>query len=118
MSARAAATSPAATRGKERSKVRLTPRAAILVFAVFLVAMFSIAPTRAYLDQRRRLSEMEARVQALALQNQTLQQRIAELNDPATLERMARECLGMVRPGETAFVTIPKGSAPTPPDCG
>lgn len=118
MSARAAATSPAATRGKERRKVRLTPRAAILVFAVFVVAMFSIAPTRAYLDQRARLEEMEARVQQLADQNQALQDRIADLNDPATLERMARECLGMILPGETGFVTIPKGSAPTPPDCG
>ncbi len=89
-----------------------------MVFAVFLVAMFAIAPTRAYLDQRARLTEMEAQVQRLADQNQVLQERIADLNDPGTLERMARECLGMIRPGEIAFVTIPRGSAPTPPDCG
>ena len=45
-------------------------------------------------------------------------ERIADLNDPPTLERLARECLGMVKPGEIAFVPIPKGRAPTPPDCG
>ena len=42
----------------------------------------------------------------------------ADLNDPRTLERLARECLGMVRPGQIAFVTIPKHAAPIPPDCG
>ena len=47
-----------------------------------------------------------------------LERRIADLNDPSTLERLARECLGMVNPGEIAFVPIPKGRAPTLPDCG
>ena len=51
-------------------------------------------------------------------QNIELERRIADLNDPSTLERLARECLGMVNPGEIAFVPIPKGRAPTLPDCG
>ena len=130
MSSRAAATSPAATRGKHqprpavkaaaptRPRTRLTPRAAVLVFSVFVVATFAIAPVRGYLDQRVQLAELERQAAVLERENATLRGRIADLNDPRTLERLARECLGMVDPGEIGFVTIPKGEAPSPPDCG
>lgn len=133
MSSRAAATSPAATRGKHqrppsptakapaaapRERLRLTPRAAVLVFAIFVVAMFAIAPIRGYLDQRAQLAELERQAAVLERQNAALEERIADFNDPRTLERLARECLGMVKPGEIGFVTIPEGEAPAPPDCG
>jgi cell division protein FtsB len=121
MSARATATSPAEARGTEErrhGRVRLTPRAAVLVFVIFIVAMAAIAPTRAYLDQRGRLQALERQAATLEAQNRGLERRIADLSNPATLERLARECLGMVEPGDIAFVTIPKGRAPTPPDCG
>jgi cell division protein FtsB len=90
----------------------------VLAFAIFVVAMFSIAPIRGYLDQRTQIAELERQAAVLDHQNQELEARIADLNDPRTLERLARECLGMVKPGEISFVTIPKGEAPTPPDCG
>jgi cell division protein FtsB len=127
VSSRAAATSPAATRGKtatppphtaHHARVRLTPRAAVLVFSVFLVAMFAIAPARAYLEQRAELHQLEQQAAQLAASNDELRSRIADLNDPRTLERLARECLGMVMPGETAYVVLPADRAPTPPDCG
>jgi cell division protein FtsB len=128
MSARATATSPAGARGKTtkappkrdtpRRRVRLTPRASILVSALALVGVFAVAPGRAYLDQRAQLHELQREADALAQQNVILERSVADLNDPATLERLARRCLGMVRPGEVAFVPIPKGRAPTPPDCG
>ena len=125
MSARATATSPAGARGEPRSsaskaaaRMRPTPRASILLFAVFLAVVFAVAPTRAYLHQRAELSELQRQADQLQQQNTQLERTIADLNDPATLERLARECLGMVEPGEVAFVPIPKGRAPTPPDCG
>ncbi|TMK23318.1 MAG: septum formation initiator family protein [Actinobacteria bacterium] len=125
MSARATATSPAAARGDDRKgpsghsgRVRLTPRASILLFAVFVVAVFAVAPTRAYLLQRSELQGLQRQADELQQQNTELERRIADLNDPSTLERLARECLGMVKPGEIAFVPIPKGGAPTLPDCG
>jgi cell division protein FtsB len=98
--------------------MRPTPRASILLFAVFLAVVFAVAPSRAYLHQRAQLADLQRQADQLAQQNTELERRIADLNDPATLERLARECLGMVRPGEIAFVPIPKGRAPTPPDCG
>jgi cell division protein FtsB len=98
--------------------MRATPRASILLFAVFLAVVFAVAPMRAYLHQRAELSDLQRQADLLEQQNTALERRIADLNDPATLERLARECLGMVEPGEIAFVPIPKGRAPTPPDCG
>jgi cell division protein FtsB len=98
--------------------MRATPRASILLFAVFLAVVFAVAPMRAYLHQRAELSDLQRQADLLEQQNTGLERRIADLNDPATLERLARECLGMVEPGEIAFVPIPKGRAPTPPDCG
>jgi cell division protein FtsB len=88
------------------------------LFAVFVTGMFAIAPTRAVLDQRARLQALEREAQALHRDNGELARRLADLENPVTLERIARECLGMVEPGEIAFVTVPKKGAPTPPDCG
>jgi cell division protein FtsB len=85
---------------------------------VFVVGMFAIAPTRAYFDQRARLRDLERQAAVLRRANDELSRRLADLRDPVTLERIARECLGMVDPGEIAFVTVPKRGAPTPPDCG
>ena len=79
--------------------------------------MVSIAPARVWLDQRGRLRDLERQAAQLEASNQRLEERIADLRDPDTLERLARECLGMVQPGEIAIITVPKGGAPAPPPC-
>jgi cell division protein FtsB len=116
MSARAAATSPAAPAGKT-SSVRISGRAAILLFAVFLIIVVSIAPTRVWLEQRARLRELEREAAALETANERLADRVTQLRDPDTLERLARECLGMVEPGEIAIITVPRHGPPSPPRC-
>jgi cell division protein FtsB len=120
MSARTTATSPAEARGKstERSRMaRITPRASILGFVVFVGAIFAVAPARAYLDQRAQRNQLANQVSQLEQQNAALQQQLDRLHDPNELERLARECLGMVDPGQIAFVPVPRGRAPTPPNC-
>jgi cell division protein FtsB len=124
MSARATATSPAEARGKrheapaERGRSsRLTPRATILGFVLFIAAIFAVAPARAFLDQRAERGRLAQEVQLLERQNDKLEQRLRELHDPVELERLARECLGMVEAGEIAVVPIRGGQAPKPPIC-
>jgi cell division protein FtsB len=68
-----------------------------------------------YMEQRAELAELERQAAALDSRNQQLTDRAARLRDAAFLERLARQCLGMVRPGEVAFVVVPKKGAPTPP---
>jgi cell division protein FtsB len=119
MSARATATSPADARGSERPQraTRVTPRASILGIIVLVAVIFAIAPARAYLDQRAEQRRLTEQVEQLQAQNAALEQQLERLHDPAELERLARECLGLVDPGEIAFVPVRRGQAPVPPDC-
>ena len=102
--------------GKNTS-VRVSGRAIVLLFLVCVVMLLGIAPMRGYLDERGQLADLRRQATQLEAANAKLQARISLLSDATYLERLARECLGMVRPGETAFVIVPKHGGPAPPDC-
>ena len=104
----------AGSRTLERDRPRLTGRAAALLVVIALLALLALVPTRQFLAQRGRIADLEAQAARLEEQNGALRAQIAELQDPAELERLARECLGMVRPGEIALV-VP--GAPASGDC-
>jgi cell division protein FtsB len=118
MSARAV-TSPTvrpAAAGR-RPRVRISARASVLLVIVLIVGALSVAPLRAYLSQRQRLEQLQREADRLAAQNRELEGQIARLHDPVFLERLARQCLGMVHPGEIAFVTVSQSGEPNQPDC-
>jgi cell division protein FtsL len=98
----------------ERTTPRLTGRAAFLLVAVTVLLVMAVVPARQYIDQRARMAELERRTEELERANAQLRAEISRLHDPAELERLARECLGMVAPGEVVFVT--PGEAPAS-DC-
>ncbi|MGH2641195.1 MAG: FtsB family cell division protein [Actinomycetota bacterium] len=79
------------------------------------VLVLSIAPARLYFEQTAEVARLERRAAALERTNEALSARADELRDDAFLERLARQCLGMVKPGEVAFVVVPKEGAPAPP---
>jgi cell division protein FtsB len=118
---RAAAPSPAvagrATRDADASRRRasLTARATLLFALVIGVLVLSIAPARMYFEQRAELARLERLSSALSRENARLEARAEQLRDRVFLERLARQCLGMVKPGETAFVVVPEEGAPAPP---
>jgi cell division protein FtsB len=95
----------------------MTARASVLTVVVLILLTLSVAPLRTLLDQRSELADLQERSTQLAYDTAKLEHRIAELNDPVYLERLARECLGMVKPGETAFVLIPRKGSPPAPEC-
>jgi cell division protein FtsL len=100
-----------------RSRLRITPRAAVLAAIVLVLATATIVPLRQYLAQQARMDTLEQRVDTLQRERQQLEAEIDKLHDPEYLEELARKCLGMVRPGEIAFVTVPKGGKPRPARC-
>jgi cell division protein FtsB len=119
-----AATSPAAARGTTRTGAhrarrtwRLSARAGGLAVVVALLLTLAVAPFRTLMDQRGQLGDLHRQTEQLQRENADLQRKIQRFNDPAYLEYLARACLGMVRPGEIAFVTVPKHGAPVPPPC-
>ena len=105
----------AGTRTLERDRPRLTGRAAGLMVVVALLGVLALVPARQYIEQAGRIDQLERRAAQLERQNDALMTEIATLHEPAELERLARECLGMVRPGEIALVTPGDGAAAT--DC-
>jgi cell division protein FtsB len=82
-----------------------------------ILLTLAVAPLRALIDQRNHLAQLERQAEDLERRNARLEERIARFNDPAYLEQRARECLGMVRPGETAFVMVPANGPPPANRC-
>lgn len=99
------------------SAPRLTARAAVLCVVVLFLLTLAVAPLRGLIDQRAQLSRLERRASVLAERNAELEAHIERLDDPIYLERVARQCLGMVRPGETVFVMVPTRGALPSPEC-
>ena len=87
---------------------RLSRYALLLVFVV-LVALY-IGPARSYISTLGKAHRMDAQVAALEREHARLEQRKRQLADPSFIEGEARR-LGMVRPGERAFVVrnLPPG---------
>ena len=109
--------SRAGARERSRPRARITARGAVLLAIVMLLAIALVYPARLYLQQRSQIGDLEKQTQSLIVENQKLTGKVQKLNDPVYLERLARECLGMVKPGETAFVVVSKGGDPQPISC-
>jgi cell division protein FtsB len=95
----------------------------ILLGAAFLT---QVVPYRQIVDSQRQVTGAEQRLAALEAENHELQADAAALDTDEEIEKLAREKLGYVRPGETAYVVLdPPGSdesdeesvdVPEPPD--
>jgi cell division protein FtsB len=122
---RTAAPSPAVAAGTIRTRdadprrrsrrARLTARATVLLAIMIGVLALSVAPAQMYFEQKEELARAEQQAASLERRNEALAARADQLRDHAFLERLARQCLGMVKPGEIAFVVVPKEGAPAPP---
>lgn len=66
-------------------------------------------------EQRRRTAELEQQVEALRTENTRLAAEIDALrSDERAIERLAREQLGLARPGETVFLITDAQAASGP----
>ncbi|MCA1727181.1 MAG: septum formation initiator family protein [Actinobacteria bacterium] len=84
----------------------------MVLAAVLLVLGISAAgPVRNFLAQRAEIDRLEERITSLEQERNQLEHQLERIRDPDELERLARECLGMVRPGEIAFANPEGGRA-------
>jgi cell division protein FtsB len=100
-----------------RTASRFTGRPAILSVVVLGLLIAAIFPIRQLLGYRSLNAHLTREVQVVERRIAQLDRRIAQLHEPAYLERLARECLGMVKPGEVPFVVVPKGGGAKPAAC-
>ena len=86
-----------------------------MLVVVMLLLLAAVAPVRNLMDQRAQLVQLQRQTATLQAKDAVLQARVNQLSDPTYIQQLARQCLGMVMPGQIAFVTIPKHGAPIPP---
>ena len=97
-----------------RSWTNLTGRAAVLALVVCLLAISLAYPLREYLAQRGDISGVRATVAQQEKSVADLRSEQKRWQDPAYVERQARERLHFVMPGETSYVVLEPDEAPAP----
>lgn len=96
-----------------------TRRAAVVAIVVCALAFTIAVPLRTYLSQRAEVAEQEARQEHLQQRVERLQQRQAELSDPAQVEAEAKRRLRYVMPGETPYIVqLPEDTESEPESAG
>lgn len=82
------------------------PLIVALLVALGLGVVLLSGPTQNYLDSRARVEVLQAKAEALEDENGRLRDRAADLLDDETVELLAREQQGFVRPGEVPYALV------------
>ena len=80
----------------------------LLLGAAFLT---QVVPSGQIVESRRAVEEAREQLAELQEENARLEADVAALGTDAEIEKLAREKLGYVRPGETAYVVLDPPSA-------
>ena len=90
-----------------------------LVAGLVLLVLQDVLGTHGVLAMRhsvKQSADIQKQIQQLNDENQKLQKHVQSLKtDPSAIERIAREDMGLARPGEYIFKIQPKPGAPTTP---
>ncbi len=98
-----------ATTGPANERWRWIVAGAVVVVFVATAAFTLVAPLRSFFHQRERAATVEREAERLESENSDLRDRIEDLGDSNTIERIAREELGLVRNGEEPYVFVDPG---------
>ncbi|MGZ4139261.1 MAG: FtsB family cell division protein [Actinomycetota bacterium] len=103
------------TASARAQRVVMTPRGAILALLLVGVLFSSVYPIKRYFAVRTSIAQLQREDRSLDQRQQELEQRRVQLQTDAEVERIAREDLGMVRPGEVAFAVVQPSVQPSTP---
>lgn len=82
-------------------------RGAVVATLLVVLLLSALYPIRQYVGQKNDLKRLTAEEAGLAARIEGLKSVRSRLLTDEEIERIAREELGMVRPGEVAFVVVP-----------
>ena len=85
-------------------RLKLKFRLALLAVITAGLSVAALPPARKALQQRDLVRAEQQKLSALKTNNAKMQERLTRLDDPDYLEKVAREQLGLVRPGEVSYV--------------
>jgi cell division protein FtsL len=80
--------------------------AALLILLVGAAFLTQVVPYRQIIESSQQVDAAKEELAGLETENAQLQLDIEALNSDSEIEKLAREKLGYVRPGEKAFVVV------------
>lgn len=83
------------------------PYVVALLGVVALGVVLLSGPAQSYLDHRARVEVLELKAEVLEAENERLASRAEALQDDETIELLAREQQGFIRPGEVPYALVP-----------
>ncbi|MFZ0014144.1 MAG: septum formation initiator family protein [Acidimicrobiia bacterium] len=86
--------------------------ATLLILLMGAAFLTQVVPYGQILDSNRQVASAETQLETLQSENARLQADIDALETDAEIEKLAREKLGYVRPGETAYVVLDPPGTP------
>jgi cell division protein FtsB len=98
-------------RTRKRHPVLFSVWVMLVVVVALALILFLVLPTRTWLGQRASIGDTTHRLGVLNQENDALANRVAALQTPEEIERVARQQYGMVRPGEQAYTVVPPPTA-------
>jgi len=104
----------AGSAGAFRVKKRRVPKYLKVLAAglgLYLAALFCLGVYQMW-DLKKQINTLEAEQRGLLEQQQRLKEEMNSLNSPQMIERIARESLRMVKPGETVIIPAYTGDNP------
>ncbi|MCX4823627.1 septum formation initiator family protein [Streptomyces sp. NBC_01142] len=91
---------------RQARRSRLTGRAAFLALIVCSLVVALAYPMRQYVSQRADIADQERRIDEAREVVEQLRDEKARLQDDMYIQRLAREHLHLVHPGETGYIMI------------
>lgn len=79
---------------------------ALLLLVLGAAFLTQVVPYRQILDSQRQVNSARAELASLETENKLLTDEVAALESDEEIEKLAREKLGYVRPGETAYIVL------------
>jgi cell division protein FtsL len=89
--------------------------AAVVVVLAASVLLTNVFPYRKILAQQQQVSNAQEQLEVLRTENDRLEVEVLALSTDAEVERLARENLGYVRPGEFPYVVLEPADADVAP---
>ena len=89
--------------------------AALLFLLMGAAFLTQVVPYRQIVDSQRQVSAARAELAALEAENTLLEADVTALHTDVEIEKLAREKLGYVRPGETAYIVLDPPAEAKPP---
>jgi cell division protein FtsB len=95
---------------------RLTFHGSVLVMTLVTLLLMAVPPARQLHREHAREQAAAERLAVLRADNARMDQHLTRLKDPNYVEKVAREKLGLVRPGEIGYVVVPGDPSATHTD--